>query len=60
VHCGADAPARCPGFGQALRYNCAFAIKPKDHSTMEAERINAIGNKIADLAARGTELRRYL
>jgi hypothetical protein len=29
-------------------------------SNMEAERINAIGNKIADLAARGTELRRYL
>jgi hypothetical protein len=28
--------------------------------TMEAERINAIGNKIADLAQRGAELRRYL
>ncbi|HTJ97657.1 MAG TPA: peptide chain release factor 2 [Rhodocyclaceae bacterium] len=27
---------------------------------MEAERINAIGNHIADLAQRGTELRRYL
>jgi hypothetical protein len=27
---------------------------------MEAERINAIGNKIADLAQRGAELRRYL
>lgn len=28
--------------------------------TMEAERINAIGNQIADLAQRGAELRRYL
>jgi hypothetical protein len=60
VHAGKDAPPRCPGFERSLRYNPAFAIKPKDHSTMEAERINAIGNKIADLAARGTELRRYL
>lgn len=60
VHLSIDAPARCRGVGQSLRYNSAFAIKPKEHSTMEAERINAIGNKIADLAARGAELRRYL
>jgi len=29
-------------------------------STMEAERLNAIAEKLADLAERGRELRRYL
>lgn len=43
-----------------LRYNPAFGFRLKRKIIMEAERINAIGNKIADLAARGTELRRYL
>jgi hypothetical protein len=28
--------------------------------SMDAERINAIANHLADLAARGSELRRYL
>ena len=51
-----------PAWGMALRYNCPLASgrKQKEQRTMEAERINAIGNKIADLAARGDELRRYL
>jgi hypothetical protein len=36
------------------------SLSQMQKQTMEAERINAIGNKIADLAQRGAELRRYL
>jgi hypothetical protein len=43
-----------------LRYNSRFESSRKNKNIMEAERINAIGNKIADLAQRGDELRRYL
>jgi peptide chain release factor 2 len=36
-----------------------FIQNDRSHS-MEAERLNAIAEKLADLAARGRELRRYL
>ena len=35
-------------------------LSQADSIIMEAERINAIANHMADLAQRGTELRRYL
>lgn len=34
--------------------------EPARGTTMEAERLNAISNKLADLKARELELRRYL
>lgn len=38
------------------RYNCGFYGK----LAMDAERLNQIANRIADLTQRGNELRRYL
>lgn len=59
--CGRKRTGPVPrGLCMPLRYNPAFGFRLKRKIIMEAERINAIGNKIADLAARGTELRRYL
>jgi len=43
----------------ARRYNARFSEIPRSPS-MEAERKNAIALKLADLAERGRELRRYL
>jgi hypothetical protein len=41
-------------------YNLRFPIVCLDTYVMEAERINAIANRIADLTTREQELRRYL
>jgi peptide chain release factor 2 len=41
------------------RYNARFS-RFRRSLAMEAERQNAIAEKLADLAARGRELRRYL
>lgn len=47
------------GTPSSCRYNAWFsALSPEPY--MEAERKNAIAEKLADLAARGRELRRYL
>lgn len=48
-----------PGEDGATVYNRGF---PKSTRTpdMEAERLNSITNKMADLAQRAQELRRYL
>jgi hypothetical protein len=37
-----------------------FAIPAPESQTMEAERVNAISNLLADLDRRTLELRRYL
>jgi len=39
-------------------YNCG--LSPFAGTVMEAERINAVANRIADLSGRGEQLRRYL
>lgn len=39
------------------RYNRPFS---REESSMEAERLNLIANRLADLDSRGQELRRYL
>ena len=36
------------------------ALSSRAGTVMEAERINAVANRIADLAGRGEQLRRYL
>jgi hypothetical protein len=41
-------------------YTFAPAQTEIETTSMEAERINAIAEKLTDLAARGSELRRYL
>ena len=38
-------------------YNCAI---PQKKPIMEAEKINAIANNLADLGSRATQMRRYL
>ncbi len=43
---------------QRSAYN--WALSPHAGTVMEAERINAVANRIADLAGRGEQLRRYL
>jgi hypothetical protein len=35
-------------------------VFPKKRTAMEAERLNAIANRLADLKQRETDLRRYL
>jgi hypothetical protein len=40
------------------RLKCAFCRRKED--AMEAERLNAIANRLADLKQRETDLRRYL
>jgi hypothetical protein len=45
---------RHDGSGYNQRFN-EFASR-----TMEAERLNAVANRIADLSSRGQDLRRYL
>jgi hypothetical protein len=35
-------------------------LAPRAGTVMEAERINAVANRIADLSGRGEQLRRYL
>ncbi|QKS27483.1 MAG: peptide chain release factor 2 [Candidatus Accumulibacter similis] len=40
-------------------YN-AKLFDPASDATMEAEQLNSIENRIADVAERGNELRRYL
>lgn len=41
-------------------YNCAPQIQLITERIMDAEQLNAIANKIADLRARSNELRGYL
>ena len=52
----------CPAVGAegAMRgaYNCRLSSRAG--TVMEAEHINAVANRIADLAGRGEQLRRYL
>jgi len=37
-----------------------YVFRPLQEPVMEAERINAVANRIADLSGRGEQLRRYL
>jgi hypothetical protein len=41
-------------------YNARFLRFSAEAPTMEAEQLNAIANRIADLEKRSSELRRYL
>ena len=45
------------GATPAVAYNYLFGLRKL---AMEAERVNAIANQLADLAQRAAELRRYL
>jgi hypothetical protein len=44
----------------ALRSAYNLRLSPHAGTVMEAERINAVANRIADLTGRGEQLRRYL
>lgn len=53
-------PSRFTGVGRSVpRYNSPL-FRAESRINMEAERINQIANRIADLESRGQELRRYL
>ncbi len=52
----AHAPYQCIAT-RAVAYNSLFGLR---NIAMEAERVNAIANQLADLAQRAAELRRYL
>ena len=43
-----------------LRHSPALTEHRQDSPMMDAEQINAIGSKLADLSQRTVELRRYL
>jgi hypothetical protein len=49
--------ARFQGNPRMPEYNCAILTKKP---IMEAEKINALANSLADLGARAREMRRYL
>jgi hypothetical protein len=49
--------ARGVGAAVAARIICIFA---NAGTVMEAERLNAVANRIADLSGRSEQLRRYL
>jgi len=57
IHAGFPAPAAGEGQGPS-----AYNSRPDYEAgiIMEAERINAVANRIADLRGRGEQLRRYL
>jgi len=44
----------------AVRSAYNSSLSPHAGIAMEAERINAVANRIADLSGRGEQLRRYL
>ena len=46
-----------PGEASTAEYNCAI---PPKKPIMEAEKLNALANILADLGARAKEMRRYL
>ncbi len=50
--------------GKMRRFTIAYNPPPKSITTeciaMEAERLNAVANRIANLEGRGDQLRRYL
>jgi hypothetical protein len=46
-----------PGEPRTPGYNCAILTKKP---IMEAEKLNALANSLADLGARAREMRRYL
>ena len=52
----------CLQAGAESRVRNAYNLHLSPHAgtVMEAERINAVANRIADLSGRGEQLRRYL
>ena len=58
----ASNPASRPAAGteDTLRGAYNRRLSPRAGTVMEAERINAVANRIADLAGRSEQLRRYL
>lgn len=50
----------CRRSGSVGVYNAKFIHHPSRALIMEAEQLNAIENRLADLGQRATELRRYL
>jgi len=48
------------GAGVAARSAYNLRLSSRSGIVMEAERINAVANRIADLTGRGEQLRRYL
>jgi len=62
LHCSARHAGAVPAknrFGPAHEKILGYSQNTQD-KTMEAERINLIGNNLSDLAVRTQELRRYL
>ena len=58
----ASNPASRPAVGAdgTVRGAYNYRLSSRAGTVMEAERINAVANRIADLAGRSEQLRRYL